>query len=56
MSLAILKESLEVLKRLTNQSEKSDDGKSYVNPETGVLSEAYEKFVDPIDNGKRGGL
>lgn len=40
---------------LTNHSEKTEDGKSYVNPQTGVLSEAYEKFVDPIDNGTRGG-
>ena len=36
-------------------SEKASDGKSYVNPQTEVLSEAYEKFVDPIDKGKRGG-
>ncbi|MCJ1452230.1 hypothetical protein MMC28_002572 [Mycoblastus sanguinarius] len=36
--------------------EKASDGKSYVNPQTEVLSEAYEKFVDPIDKGKRGGF
>ena len=26
-----------------------------MNPQTGVLSGAYEKFVDPIYNGVRGG-
>ncbi|KAK3174233.1 hypothetical protein OEA41_001477 [Lepraria neglecta] len=41
---------------LTNHSEKTEDGKSYVNPQTGVLSKAYESFVDPIDNGTRGGF
>lgn len=40
---------------LTNHSDKTGDGKSYVNPQTGVLSKAYERFVDPIDNGTRGG-
>lgn len=38
--------------------EKAADGKSYVNPgaEDGVLSEAYTRFVAPLDNGIRGGL
>ncbi|KAK4190828.1 DOPA-like domain-containing protein [Podospora australis] len=35
---------------------RTDDGKSYVNPPTGVLSPAYEKFVEPLDNGRRGGF
>lgn len=34
----------------------SSDGKSYVNPETGVKSKSYEKFPEPLDTGKRGGL
>ena len=36
--------------------EKAEDGKSYKNPQTGVLSPAYERFVDPLDLGRRGGL
>jgi DOPA 4,5-dioxygenase len=36
--------------------EKAEDGKSYVNPQTGVLSPAYERFIDPLDNGRRGAL
>lgn len=36
--------------------EKAADGKSYVNPQSGKLSEAYEKFIDPLDNGRQGGL
>jgi hypothetical protein len=34
------------------------DGKSYVNPPRadGKLSESYERFVEPLDNGRRGGL
>lgn len=34
------------------------DGKSYVNPPRadGKLSESYECFVEPLDNGRRGGL
>lgn len=34
----------------------SADGKSYMNPQTGVLSKAYEEFIDPLDKGRRGGL
>jgi DOPA 4,5-dioxygenase len=36
--------------------ERAEDGKSYRNPQTGVLSSAYEKFTEPLDNGRRGGL
>lgn len=36
--------------------ERNDDGKSFVNIQTGVLSPAYEKFISPLDNGRRGGL
>lgn len=36
--------------------EKDEDGKSYKNQQTGVLSPAYERFVEPLDNGRRGGL
>ncbi|TAQ89438.1 hypothetical protein B7494_g2203 [Chlorociboria aeruginascens] len=34
--------------------DKAEDGKSYVNPQTGVLSKSYEVFVEPLDNGIRG--
>jgi hypothetical protein len=36
--------------------EKAADGKSYVNPSTGVLSSSYETFIDPLDKGRSGGL
>jgi len=36
--------------------EKAADGKSYVNPPTGVLSKSYERFCEPLDNGVRGAL
>jgi hypothetical protein len=36
--------------------EKAADGKSYVNPQTGILSTSYEKFVEPLDSGIRGAL
>ncbi|KAE8444265.1 hypothetical protein EG329_000765 [Mollisiaceae sp. DMI_Dod_QoI] len=36
--------------------EKAADGKSYVNPQTGVLSKSYERFTEPLDNGIRGAL
>jgi len=34
------------------------DGKSYVNPPhpDGKLSESYDRFVEPLDRGRRGGL
>ncbi|KAI1338477.1 DOPA-like domain-containing protein [Xylariaceae sp. FL0016] len=34
--------------------EKTEDGKSYVNPSNERLSKAYEEFPDPLDNGRRG--
>ncbi|KAI1174351.1 DOPA-like domain-containing protein [Nemania sp. FL0916] len=37
-------------------SERAEDGKSFVNPKSDGLSTAYEKFVDPLDNGRRGGF
>ncbi|KAK3384365.1 DOPA-like domain-containing protein [Lasiosphaeria ovina] len=36
--------------------DRADDGKSFLNPQTGVLSSAYERFVEPLDNGRRGGF
>ncbi|KAJ4414501.1 hypothetical protein N0V82_007898 [Gnomoniopsis sp. IMI 355080] len=36
--------------------EVSEDGKSLKNPETGVLSKAYESFIDPLEKGRRGGF
>jgi hypothetical protein len=36
--------------------ERAEDGKSFKNAQTGVLSSAYEKFPEPLDNGVRGGL
>lgn len=36
--------------------EKAADGKSYANPQTGILSKSYEEFVDPLDRGIRGAL
>ena len=36
--------------------EKAADGKSYFNPPTGKLSSSYERFVDPLDQGRRGAL
>jgi hypothetical protein len=36
--------------------EKTEDGKSLKNPQTGKLSKAYDEFVDPLDKGRRGGL
>jgi hypothetical protein len=32
------------------------NAKSYINPQTGILSKSYEKFVEPLDNGIRGAL
>ncbi|SPJ72646.1 uncharacterized protein FTOL_02375 [Fusarium torulosum] len=34
--------------------EKAADGKSYVNPPAEKLSDAYEKFIDPLDQSERG--
>lgn len=36
--------------------ERNDDGKSYKNPQHGVLSKAYEEFPDPLTKGRRGGF
>ncbi|MBE3044471.1 hypothetical protein IMZ48_18260 [Candidatus Bathyarchaeota archaeon] len=36
--------------------ERNADGKSLVNPQREGLSPAYERFTDPLDNGRRGGL
>ncbi|KAI1118346.1 DOPA-like domain-containing protein [Nemania sp. NC0429] len=37
-------------------TERAEDGKSYLNLKNDELSPAYEKFTDPIDNGRRGGF
>lgn len=36
--------------------ERNEDGKSLVNPPRDGLSGAYERFADPLDNGRRGGF
>ncbi|KAH8694318.1 DOPA-like domain-containing protein, partial [Talaromyces proteolyticus] len=36
--------------------EKSADGKSLVNPQTGTKSSAYTSFPKPLDNSRRGGF
>ncbi|KIV80734.1 hypothetical protein PV11_08217 [Exophiala sideris] len=36
--------------------ELSEDGKSFKNPETGVLSDSYSKFTSGVTNGRRGGF
>ncbi|PBP17239.1 hypothetical protein BUE80_DR011932 [Diplocarpon rosae] len=36
--------------------EKAEDGKSLKNTQTGILSKSYERFVEPLDNGIRGGF
>ncbi|KAJ5639559.1 uncharacterized protein N7484_007421 [Penicillium longicatenatum] len=36
--------------------ERNEDGKSLKNPETGILSKAYEEFPDPVSKGRRGGF
>ncbi|TEY40886.1 hypothetical protein BOTCAL_0415g00060 [Botryotinia calthae] len=35
-------------------TEVSPDGKSLINPETGIKSKSYEKFTEPLDSGRRG--
>lgn len=47
-------EGYEGLEPLSN--EKTDDGKSLVNPPAKEKSEAYRSFVSPINNGIRGGF
>lgn len=34
----------------------AEDGKSYVKLPADKLSDAYDKFISPLDNGRRGGL
>ncbi|KIW15472.1 hypothetical protein PV08_05518 [Exophiala spinifera] len=36
--------------------ELNEDGKSFKNPQTGVLSPSYEKFTSGVTNGRRGGF
>ncbi|KAF4441830.1 DOPA 4,5-dioxygenase [Fusarium austroafricanum] len=36
--------------------EKAQDGKSFVNPPSDKLSEAYERFIDPLNRSERGGF
>ncbi|KAJ5623087.1 hypothetical protein N7490_011692 [Penicillium lividum] len=36
--------------------ERNEDGKSLKNPQTGILSKAYEEFPDPLSKGPRGGF
>lgn len=36
-------------------NELNEDGKSFKNPETGTLSESYNKFTSGVTNGVRGG-
>ncbi|KAI6713298.1 hypothetical protein PZA11_001299 [Diplocarpon coronariae] len=35
---------------------KAEDGKSFKNTQTGILSKSYERFTEPLDNGIRGGF
>ena len=37
-------------------SERNEDGKSFKNPQHGILSKAYEEFPDPISKDRRGGF
>lgn len=37
-------------------TERAADLKSFKNPQTGILSKSYERFVNPLDNGIRGAL
>ncbi|KAK5662076.1 hypothetical protein OQA88_10190 [Cercophora sp. LCS_1] len=37
-------------------TDRAEDDKSFANPQTGILSPAYGKFIDPLDNGRRGGF
>lgn len=36
--------------------ELEEDGKSFMNPKTGVKSEAYDSFTSGVTNGRRGGF
>ncbi len=37
-------------------TQRNDDGKSFFNPPNANLDNAYERFVEPLDNGRRGGF
>jgi hypothetical protein len=37
-------------------NELSEDGKSYVNPSAGKLSDSYTKFAAPLQNGRAAAL
>lgn len=39
-----------------HRRERTEDGKSLANPQTGVLSKAYEEFPDPLAKDRRGGF
>ncbi|KAJ6117422.1 hypothetical protein N7512_007147 [Penicillium capsulatum] len=47
-------EGYENLKPLSE--ERNEDGKSLKNPQTGILSKAYEEFPDPLAKDRRGGF
>ncbi|KAI1268017.1 DOPA-like domain-containing protein [Xylariaceae sp. FL1019] len=36
--------------------ERTEDGKSLVNPKGDKLSSAYDQFTDPVERGRRGGF
>ncbi|PGG95721.1 DOPA 4,5-dioxygenase [Blastomyces parvus] len=36
--------------------ERNEDGKSFRNPQHGILSKAYHEFPDPLEKGRRGGF
>lgn len=37
-------------------SERNEDGKSFRNPQHGILSKAYEEFPEPLSKDRRGGF
>ncbi|EAS35018.3 DOPA 4,5-dioxygenase [Coccidioides immitis RS] len=47
-------EGCDMLPALPN--DRNEDGKSFRNPPTGVLSGAYDRFPDPLTDGRRGGF
>ncbi|KAJ5816363.1 Dopa 4-5-dioxygenase [Penicillium robsamsonii] len=36
--------------------ERTEDGKSFKNPQHGILSKAYSEFPDPLSKGREGGF
>ena len=42
--------------KLTVFSDKAEDGKSFINPPAAKKSDAYDAFVSPISNDRRGGF